>query len=492
MLLKALNIAPASSDLTLPKATRSRQAQLGQFLTPATVARFMASMFDALPQGPLALLDAGAGAGALTQAFVARWRDNAAHGGSLEVSAYELDDHIHRELEGVLRELASADGVTAKLILGDFIQQAATMIKAGTGDRFSHAILNPPYKKISTQSAERLSLREAGIETVNLYSGFVALAVALLREGGEIVAIIPRSFCNGPYYEPFRHFVLSRAVLRHIHSFDSRNSAFKSDGVLQENVIVHLQRGGDQGQVTVSTSTDDSFSDLRERNYNFEEIVAPTDLAKFIHIPIGEERPLLLSPAFGFTLEQLGIKVSTGPVVDFRMKDDLREMPGPDTVPLLYPGHFAGDTLVWPKPDFKKPNAIRMTAATRKWLFPGGHYCVVRRFSSKEERRRIVANVVDPGVLPHTMLGFENHLNVFHEARQPVSAELAWGLAAYLNSTAVDRYFRQFNGHTQVNATDLRMMRYPAHRELKALGQWAMGAARLTQERIDAQVEALA
>jgi hypothetical protein len=491
-MLDTLEISPPSVDLQPRKAPRARQAQLGQFLTPDTVATFMARMFDPMPQGSLALLDAGAGAGALTRAFANRWLSEAPPGGSLKVAAYELDTEIHTELQHLLRELAAEPHVSAELIPGDFIERAATMARLGNGDRYSHAILNPPYKKIGTQSAERLALRDAGIETVNLYSGFVALAVALLADRGEIVAIIPRSFCNGPYYEPFRHFILGRAALRRIHLFDSRNSAFKSDGVLQENVIIHLQRGVDQGRVIISTSTDELFTDLQQRSYDFAEIVSPKDPAKFIHIPTGEEQPLLLSPGFNCTLEGLGIKVSTGPVVDFRMKDDLRPMPASDTVPLLYPGHFAGDAFIWPRPDFKKPNAIRMTAATRKWLFPGGHYCVVRRFSSKEERRRIVANVVDPGALPKGMIGFENHLNVFHEGRQPISAQLAWGLTAYLNSTAVDCYFRQFNGHTQVNATDLRMMRYPSRIKLEALGAWAQAQPRLSQELIDKRVEALA
>lgn len=40
----------------------------------------------------------------------------------------------------------------------------------------------------------------------------------------------------------------------------------------------------------------------------------------------------------------------------------------------------------------------------------------------------------------------------------------------FLNSTLVDLYFRQFNGHTQVNATDLRSFRYPNEEQLLRLG----------------------
>ena len=160
-------------------------------------------------------------------------------------------------------------------------------------------------------------------------------------------------------------------------------------------------------------------------------------------------------------------------------------------MPLLYPGHFSATGLQWPKPRFKKPNAILDCVATRKWLYPNGFYTVVRRFSSKEERRRIVANVIDPAQLPAQMIGIENHLNVFHAKRQSISELLAYGLAAYLNATAVDTYFRRFNGHTQVNATDLRAMRYPNREALIALGEWAKGRASLSQDEIDERVNAL-
>ena len=471
-----------------PTTPRQRKSQLGQFMTPPSVANFMASLFTLPTFGTVRLLDAGAGQGALTTAFV-EWSQRSTGDRRISATAFEFDQEILPALRGNLAALrTSAD---CELIEGDFIEVAANRICLGKGARHTHAILNPPYKKIGSDSRHRALLRAAGLETVNLYAGFVGLALELLEPGGELVAIIPRSFCNGPYYQPFRRFILRRAAIARIHLFAARNKTFKDDGVLQENIIIKLVRGGEQGAVTVSTSTDDGLADYEEKCRTFTRIVFPDDADAFIHIPTGDDEQLLERASFGHSLADLGLTVSTGPVVDFRLREDLRADPEAGTVPLLYPGHFNETGLAWPKPGFKKPNAIRDTLATRKWLYPNGFYAVVRRFSSKEERRRIVANVIDPARLPAKMIGIENHLNVFHAKRQPISQDLAHGLAAYLNATAVDTYFRRFNGHTQVNATDLRAMRYPSREALVALGQWAKGRSLVSQEEIDERVNSL-
>lgn len=110
----------------------------------------------------------------------------------------------------------------------------------------------------------------------------------------------------------------------------------------------------------------------------------------------------------------------------------------------------------------------------------------MRRFSSKEEKRRVVASVVDPAAFgDHSVLGFENHINLFHEDKQDLPEALARGLAVFLNMTAVDEYFRRFNGQTPVNATDLKMMKYPSRDALIQSGEWAMQQGKLTQDLID-------
>lgn len=473
-----------------PETDREAKAALGQFMTPSGIARFMANLFSVRDAKACHLLDAGAGLGALSCAFLDRWKAGEFDFEDVHATAYEVDTKLQPHLE---RHLAAYSGVKVEVVGGDYIE--LTTDPSFKKPNYSHAILNPPYKKINSASRHRLALRTVGIETVNLYSAFVALAVAQMAKGGELVAIIPRSFCNGPYYKPFRTFLFERAAIQHMHLFKSRSTAFKDDEVLQENIIIKLQVGVPQGAVTVSTSSDDTFKDLDIQTHEFERIVFPNDAERFIHVPTTTETGAIeRSERIGCSPEQVGFKVSTGPVVGFRMRSQLRDLPEPGTVPLLYPTHFSskGINIVWPGESRKKPSAIALNEETDKWLYPNGYYCLVRRFSSKEEKRRIVARVLEPENIGNSeKVGFENYFNVLHFDKKGLPKELAYGLTVFLNSTAVDESFRRFNGHTQVNATDLKLMKYPSRETLVQLGEWAIQHHSITQLDIDRRVEGI-
>ena len=166
-------------------------------------------------------------------------------------------------------------------------------------------------------------------------------------------------------------------------------------------------------------------------------------------------------------------------------------MPEQNTAPLIYPAHFNGWTINHPLENFKKNNAIEVNPQTMKQLLPTGFYTIIRRFSSKEEKRRIIARVVRPQDIEGEFIGFENHLNVLHFQKQGLEEEMAFGLAVYLNSTVVDEYFRLFSGHTQVNATDLRLLKYPNRDHLVRLGTWGKEQTTFSQEEVDKQVAQL-
>ncbi len=480
---------------TAIRQSRARQEELGQFFTAPPVAGFMASMFGPLPP-VVRLLDAGAGAGALTLAFVDRCCEGGDGVRAIDATLYELDREVLESLNSTMRECqrrCTNAGIdfTFTIHSADFIREMSAALAGGlfgeTPPVFDAAIANPPYRKISTDSPERRALRSVGVETSNLYTGFIALIQRLLVAAGQLVAITPRSFCNGPYFRPFRADLLRTLELRRLHVFESRQAAFREDNVLQENIIFHAVKGRRQpDEIVVSSSSGQSGDAVSESAVPFAEIVHPHDDEKFIHIPSDASHAIAKASLNGLSasLSSLGVTVSTGRVVDFRLKDSLCKEPMQGTVPLLYPCHFNGGTVHWPKPEARKPNAILDNEETRPWLVPSGMYLLTKRFTSKEERRRLVACLFDPDQVKAERIGFENHLNYFHANGQGLERNLAVGLFAFLNSTVVDQYFRRFSGHTQVNATDLRTLAYPDRDTLQAMGR-AIGSLDLSQTEID-------
>lgn len=478
-ILEAANPSTDETSGTTDPIIRTRH-ELGQFLTPKHVADFMAGLFAAR-WGKLDLLDAGAGDGALTAALVRRVRAAPRKPKTIAVTAYEVDESLIEPLRLTLdqcQEECERDGVefSSVIINDDFITCVVPMLRADLFSsqipHFNAAIVNPPYRKLRSDSGTRRLLRSIGIETSNFYAAFVALIVRLLTHGGELVAITPRSFCNGPYFKPFRVEFLNSISVKRLHLFESRSAAFGRDKVLQENIIVHGVKDQQSHDVILSSSSGRQDSAITERRVPYSDVVLPTDPERFIHVGIAEleSRAGTALNSFEGTLDDLDLSVSTGRVVDFRAKAFLRKHPNNDTVPLIYPGHFNGDSIVWPRKDFRKPNAILIHDSTRDLLVPSDVYVLVKRFTSKEERRRIVACIYDPDQISTQWVAFENHLNYFHVRGRGLSMTLAKGLAAFLNSTVVDSYFRQFSGHTQVNATDLRKLNYPSRNALKRLG----------------------
>jgi adenine-specific DNA-methyltransferase len=469
-------------------------------MTTGVVAEFMASMFRDL--GPeIRLLDAGAGVGSLTAALVHETLGRKPRPKAIEATAYEVDPVMVSGLRAVFDTCEATarrarSRFVGRVVERDFIEEGSSFLdpglfRNGSVPRFNAAIMNPPYRKIGSRSRERLQLRAAGIETSNLYTAFVGLAIRLLEPGGELVAITPRSFCNGPYFRPFRRLLLDEMALLRVHVFETRNRAFRDDAVLQENIIFHAKKGARRGKVILSTSAAPGES-VSERSVPHAVVVDPKDSNAFVHLATSDEDAQMAErmAALPCGLADLGITVSTGRVVDFRARDFLRADPGPSTVPLIYPTHFNGGYVAWPKPGGRKSNALADEEGTQALMVPNETYVLTKRFTSKEERRRVVAVVSDPARLPAgvAQLGIENHVNYFHTGGRGLPKGVAKGLAAYLNSSLVDRYFRQFNGHTQVNATDLRSIRYPDLDKIKAMGK-RIGKSFPDQDRLDAILE---
>ncbi|MGY1633806.1 BsuBI/PstI family type II restriction endonuclease [Geodermatophilus sp. SYSU D01186] len=471
--------------------------KLGQFFTPSTVAGLLSSHASVSGQH-VRLLDPGAGVGSLTASYVTRLLDESP-AATVHAVTFEVDPALAQPLTETLNSLTRVSGgrFTYDQRSEDFLawgvdQLPGTLSSPEDPEQFDLVLMNPPYRKINSNSDARRTLQRAGIETTNLYTAFLALAQRLLSPGGQLVAITPRSFFNGTYFRDFRRFFLGDLGLQAIHVFGARNKAFAGDAVLQENVIFAAVKGvrSDQVELTTSHGLDEDM--IVVRHVPYVEVVRPDDPDFFIHVATDEGQAEIARrmQALPCTLSDLGIKVSTGRVVDFRARQWLRNEATETSVPLIYQAHIRAGRVDWPLPSFRKAQHIEVASDNASQFMGTGSYVLTKRFSAKEERRRVSAAVFDPEDLPgYDLIGFENHTNVFHESGAGLGdLDFARGLSVFLNSSLVDLYFRQFSGHTQVNCGDLRSLRYPTREQLTALGA-SSGSALPEQEKIDTLIE---
>jgi adenine-specific DNA-methyltransferase len=393
-------------------STDDTKKQWGQYFTSPVIAAFMASLVER-PRARRAvrILDPGAGTGVLGIALAQRL---VAEGTRVHLVAIEAEPtaatHLEESLHAARRRLGEA--FSFEVSTGDFLDLDAPTLGTRPIDPFDVAIGNPPYFKVSPTEVR-------GGDAPNIYARFMEVAARLLVPGGQLCFIVPRSFASGFYFQRFRRRFHASMRLERVHVFESRRAAFKADGVLQENLVVHYRKEPDDGgRVIVSSSAGEH--DLAERSEHVlprRRVVASAEGHGTIFLPLDAQDVAVLDlfRSLRHTLALHGLDVSTGPVVPFRSEHELVSVPkSAPTVPMLWMQHVRAGAVTWPLgPDFRKPEHIRASAPA-KLLVPSATYILMRRFSAKEEERRLVAAVLREGQLPGASLGLENHLNFIH------------------------------------------------------------------------------
>jgi len=450
----------------------------GQFFSPRQISVFMAGLFD-IRQADIHLLDPGGGTGILTAAFCERiLRENVVK--NLSIDMYENDPAILPFLEATLEACQTAlkrrgCKVQIRILNRDFIlsnqgffSETDMFLNHGQADIFYDFIIsNPPYYKLNKNSLHSRTMQQLISGQPNIYMFFIALAARLLKPGGEMVFITPRSFCSGSYYKRFREWFLNTVNLTHIHLFESRKAVFHNDDILQENIIfkaLKTARKDHTGTITVTTSANGDFENLSRLKVAHEKIVR-RDCESYIRIPAtpGDIEVFDIVDQWPKTFQELGFQISTGPVVTFRATDFLLADISRDSraIPLLWMHNLKGLDVVWPLAKNGKPKAFLNVEASAKWVLPVKNYVLLRRFTSKEQKRRLYASILFADGFPFPSVGIENHVNYIHKPGGTLSVDECFGIAAILNSTLVDNYFRTVNGNTQVNASDIRNLPFP-------------------------------
>ncbi|WP_430395539.1 Eco57I restriction-modification methylase domain-containing protein [Ferrovibrio sp.] len=462
------SLAAESGKEATGKISREEQKKLGQFLTPTPIAQFMARRVIAgLSCDSISILEPAAGTGILAAAVVEALLNRAEPPSQLHLTLFEIDER----LIGSLRSLSKHMAKTAKergvhltycIRNEDFLLSSDAIKQRPTADI---VIANPPYFKIGANDERAVAHSYAVFGQPNIYGLFMAACASLVSAGGRWCFITPRSWTNGNYFSGVRKTVLKNLSIDSFHIFGSRAEHFVEDAILQEAMITWgTAQAPPQTEVIISASEGVSDIDDAELNTLPLNRVFSEDTEKLISLRIDGRDPLA---AYTACLETYGLRVSTGPVIAFRAKQFLEEGKTRNSVPLLWLQHINHLRIQWPIE--KKLEHIRATAASASLLVENSPMVILRRFSPKEDERRVTAAAYVGG-LPGLGLGLENHLNYIYRPGGKMTPEEALGIAAYLNSQLVDEHFRATAGSTQVNASELRKLPLPPLEDLLAIG----------------------
>ena len=444
---------------TMPKAQRKAY---GQFFTTELTARFMSELFVIdLNLPTIRILDAGAGTGILSAAIVERIF-NMGYNGNISLVLYENDERV---LPVLRRNLIA---MREERYFDFEVRTENYLTTPSIEEEFDYIIGNPPYKKIGKDEAEAKALPHVCHGAPNLYFLFWAKAIETLRENQELVYIIPRSWTSGAYFAKFREYLFSHCVITHLHLFASRDKVFGGESVLQETMIVKVKKTKERPHtVRITSSSTSEFADVREFNAPYNVVVSNN---QYVFLVTDEQESTTLNRLSHLdgTLSSIAHPMKTGIIVDFRTREVLRDTPSDDTFPLFYSQHIRNGRVEWPVG--KEDEYISTDRAG--FLQENTNYLLVKRFTAKEERRRLQCGIYLQSDHPeYSHISTQNKVN-FIKCETP---ELAYGLYVLMNSTIYDTYYRILNGSTQVNSTEINNMPVPDAATITAMGRQLMG-----------------
>jgi adenine-specific DNA-methyltransferase len=464
---------------------------LGQYFTDSPIALFMSSLIEINSLNPniVRILDSGAGCGILTASTALHLLNNGIN--NVEATLYELDKKIITLLKGILEEVKAefdkeGKTFTYAIVNDDFVTHRPDLIEEL---KFDIAVINPPYFKYSVkESIYSKKTSDLFKGDPNIYASFIAITLSSLVPNGQIVVISPRSFLNGLYFKGFRKYLLATSKLDRVHIFNSRKEVFVDSDILQENIIFKITKTDvSYNEITISSSN--CISDLQRPNitvYPKNIIIDISNNEEIIRIPQSEQdyEILQLAEKLPSTFTKEGYFISTGPVVEHRTTNYLTlNHDTQENVPLIKAHNVLINGVVWDGKN-KKDISFNLYKGYEKHLISKNRYLVLKRFTSKDERRRLVAGIFDQ-LNSKNLVGINNKLNYIRRKDSIMSKEEVLGLSVLFNSEFMDNYYRCISGNTQVNSTDIRIMKIPKREQIIQLGIFASSFSDLSYQTIE-------
>ncbi len=483
------------TNLYIDSMPKKERKKYGQFFTSIETARFMISLYE-IPKHKqcVSILDAGTGTGILSCAFI-EWLEQFDIVKEIELVCYENDENVLKVLRDNLEYCKEHSTKVVKYhirkenyITSQYLDFNYMIGGNCNSLKYDYVIGNPPYMKISKSAPEAMAMHEVCYGAPNLYFIFASMGLFNLKDNGEMVYIIPRSWTSGAYFKRFRQYFLTEGKLEHIHLFVSRNKVFDKEDVLQETIIIKVRKthiSPVQVMITSSKSNKD-FGELTSLTVPYELVVSGEDY--YVYLVTGDEEVAVLKRLrkFNQTLPEIGVKMKTGLTIDFRNRDILRDKEEEGAIPLFYSQHIKQGKVKFPV----QKECEYVVTERRGLMQDNKNYLFVKRFTAKEEPRRLQCGIYLAKNYPqYTKISTQNKINFIDGILGEMSESVVYGLYVLFNSTLYDEYYRILNGSTQVNSTEINSMPVPDMESIQEMGRKLMKTKDLSEKNCDLILE---
>lgn len=467
---KMLNSVIRNTDSFVASVPKMKRKKYGQFFTNATTAKFMASLFNFdLSKSELRLLDAGAGTGILSAAVIDKLIQDG-YKGKICMTCYETDEQVIPLLKENLESARTKCNISYEIIQDNYITSQTFeehSLFAADNNVYDYIIGNPPYLKIPKDAIEAKAMPTICHGAPNLYFLFWAMGIHNLKQGQELVYIVPRSWTSGAYFKRFRQYLFANSVITDIHLFESRDKVFDGESVLQETIIIKIKKTTEKPDyINITSSATSDFEDIKIFRAPYETVVSSN---QFVYLVTNDKDTNVLNKIQHFrkTLPEINLRMQTGIIVDFRTREVLRNQLEEGAYPLLYSQHIKSGRVIWP---LGKEGEVIKTDR-KGFLQENSDFLMVKRFTSKEEERRLQCGIYLKQKYPQfAYISTQNKIN-FIKCDSPC---VTYGLYVLLNSSLYDSYYRILNGSTQVNSTEINQMPIPERAIIEEMGRELM------------------
>ena len=486
-----LNLAVRNTNKLIREKSKSENIRLGRLFTKKDTARLMAEMLSLDDKRSVyTILDPGAGTGILSAAIIEELCKKCPSAKQIFITCYENDPiyipMLKENLERIRKKCRHDYGVKLfvtvyeeNYLIDSKSHYTVALFDEIHEDKFDIIICNPPLDLLDKHSPEAIAVGGVTQLKVGAPYLFARLAAKHLEPDGQLVISLPTIAATSSGLSSFRKEMAETLALRRIHLFVGKQKNQKRAIPLKKTFILAYKNAEKDATIDITTSTDNGVNITTLSGVPYGFVVDEKDGTLTLPKSIEDTRIVKHLSDLPETLTSLGLKMSTGLVIDSRCDGLLFTDPIKGAVPLIRPSAIKGGQINFPQPIKHQ----YVATSNPKLLQRNKNMVIIKRVPAKSDERFVNSAIYMAAQLPNfRYISTHNKINFIDtiDKNAEISPRFAFGLFALLNSTIYDRYISITSKSKQINSKEMRDLPLPPKNIIENIGMRLMSARQTT------------